>query len=180
MNPFRVYIFIIIAVAIPVGCASKPPAAISKIPEQNPSLTRVLLDPGRFIGTEVRWGGEITRVENKTAQTWIEIVRRELRTDGKPVASGNSDGRFIASFEGFIDPVVYETGHLLTVVGSIDANTNRPIGEYDYTFPIVSVEGSYLWKAVSRTAGPYYPASRWHYDLYYHYPWPHHRHPRHY
>ena len=30
----------------------------------------------------------------------------------------------------------------MTVVGTIEGKTRRPIGEYDYTFPIVTVEGS--------------------------------------
>jgi outer membrane lipoprotein len=160
------------------ACASKPPHAISKIPAHNPSLTRVLLDLDSFIGTEVRWGGEITRVENRAEQTWIEIVRRELHDNGKPESSGKSDGRFIASFAGFVDPVVYEVGHRLTVVGTIDDKIKRPIGDFDYTFPIVSVEGSYLWKTASEAAVPYYPGPWWYYDVHYYHPgyYPRHRH----
>jgi outer membrane lipoprotein len=169
---------VIIAIAILGGCASKPPAAISKIPPENPSLTRVRMDVDSFIGTEVRWGGVIGKVENRATHTWIELVRQKLRDDGKPRADDRSDGRFIASFEGFVDPVVYEVGRPLTVVGTIEAKTERPIGEYDYLFPIVAVEGSYLWKAATKYRDPYYPPPYWYYDLRFYHPWPYHRHPR--
>lgn len=167
--------------ALLAGCASKPPAAISKIPDENPSLTRVRMDIDSFMDAEVRWGGVITKVENKTSQTWIELVRYKLSDNGKPRSNGKSDGRFIASFEGFIDPVVYKVGRPLTVVGSIEGKTERPIGEYDYLFPIVAVEGSYLWKAESKYRDPYYyPPPYWYYDFRYYNNWPYYRHPPYY
>jgi outer membrane lipoprotein len=175
---FRKFNLVIITIALLGGCASKPPAAISKIPPENPSLTRVRMDIDSFIGTEVRWGGVISKVENRASHTWIELVRQKLRENGKPRTDDRSDGRFIASFEGFVDPVVYEVGRLLTVVGTIEAKTERPIGEYDYLFPIVTVEGSYLWKAAPEYRDPYYPHPYWYYDLRFYHPGPYHHHHR--
>lgn len=128
-----------------------------------------------FIDAEIRWGGEISKVENKADKTWIEIVRRPLWGDGKPKTSGKSDGRFIASFTGFADPVVYEVGHLLTVVGTIEDKIKRPIGEYEYVFPIVGVEGSYLWKPTTVAQYPYYPPPWWYYDRRFYHPAPYYR-----
>ena len=168
---------ILIMLAMLGGCASKPPAAISKIPAENPSLTRVRMDIDSFMGTEVRWGGVITGVENKASQTWIEMVRHRLSDRGKPRSNEKSDGRFIASFDGFIDPEVYKVGRKLTVVGTIEAKTEQPIGEYDYLFPIVAVEGSFLWQAEAKVGGPYYyPPPYWYYDFRYHHHWPHYHH----
>jgi outer membrane lipoprotein len=170
----RAYFSIIVIAAIAAGCASKPPPSIARIPLENPALARVLLDLDRFTGSEVRWGGEITRVENRATETWVEIVRRELRDNGRPETSGKSDGRFIASFKGFVDPVVYEVGRPLTVIGTIEDQITRPIGEYDYRFPVVVVESSYLWKEVTVAPGPYYPGPWWYYDFYYYAARPHH------
>jgi outer membrane lipoprotein len=178
MRKSKLSIGLVIVIAITGGCASKPPEAISKIPADNPTLTNVRLDIDQYIGAEVRWGGEISKVENKADKTWIEIVRRQLWGDGKPKTSGNSDGRFIASFTGFVDPVVYEVGRLLTIVGTIEDKIKRPIGEYDYVFPLVTVEGSYLWKATTVAQYPYYPPPWWYYDLRFHYPGPYYRYPR--
>lgn len=169
---------ILVALALLGGCAAKPPAAISKIPAENPSLTRVRMDIDSFLGTEVRWGGVITKVENKASQTWIEMVRHKLSDRGKPRSNEKSDGRFIASFEGFLDPVVYEVGRLLTVVGTIEGKVERPIGEYEYLFPIVAVDGSYLWKSADKIRDHYYyPPPYWYYDFRYYHHWPYYRHP---
>lgn len=169
----------LIAIVLLGGCAAHPPASISKVPADNPSLLRVRMNIDSFIGREVRWGGVISKVENRAEQTWVELVRRNLREDGRPLSGGSSDGRFIASFAGFIDPVDYKVGSLLTVVGRIDAKTQRSIGEYEYSFPIVTVEGSHLWRSEPVIRGPYYPPPPWfYYDVHYYHRYPFHRHPR--
>ena len=154
------------------ACANRPPAPISEVPHDNPSLRQVRLDIDAYLGRDVRWGGIINGVENRSDGTWIEIVRYDLRDDGRPREGGKSDGRFIASFGDFVDPVVYEAGRPLTVVGRIEGQTSRKIGDYDYRFAIVEVEGSYLWKKRSEIRYTHYPYYYWHYD-----PWfPHHHH----
>lgn len=158
-------------IAILSACASKPTASISKIPVDSLTVAEVRANPGRFVGSEVRWGGVITRVENKASETWIELVGRELRKDGEPKLGGPSDGRFIASFPGFADAMVYKEGYLLTVVGTLKGETTRLIGEYEYRFPVVSVTGSYLWKVEEKPRFPDYPSPLW-YD-----PWPFYPHP---
>lgn len=162
------------------GCASGPPEAISRVPHENPSLTRVRLDVDTFAGADVRWGGLISKIENKSDQTWIEIVQMPLRDNGKPEATGNSEGRFIASFDRFLDPVVYEVGDRLTVVGKLDGSIRRPIGEFDYLFPLVAVDGSYLWQPAEVQPPPAYPGPWWYYDPWYPRPWPYYRHPYYY
>jgi outer membrane lipoprotein len=149
------------------SCASQPPAPISKIPGVHITVGEVRAEPERFIGSEVRWGGTIVKVENKAAVTWVEVVSRELKDTGRPGGHGESSGRFIASFPGFADPLVFQTGYLLTVVGTIEGQATQPIGEYDYRFPIVKVTGSYLWRAEPEPV-PYEHPWPWWYDD----PWP--------
>ena len=74
--------------------------------------------------------------------------------------------------------MVYEVGHLLTVVGTIEDKVKRPIGEYDYVFPIVTVEGSHLWKKTTVTQFSNYPPPWWYYDPLFYYPGPYYRHRR--
>lgn len=155
------------------ACASKPPAAVSKIPAAQLSLAEVRAEPQRFVGSEVRWGGVIASVENKASETWIEVVGRELQKDAQPKLKGSSEGRFIAAMQGFADPAVYKEGYLLTVLGELQPPVTRPIGDYAYVFPRVSVTGSYLWR-VEKLQYPDYPPPWWYYD-----PWPFYHRPYH-
>lgn len=159
-------------VLILFGCAATGPLPVSQTPVSQVPVAEVRADPSRFIGTEVRWGGVITQVENKTKDTWVEIVSRPLRRSGQPRESGGSSGRFIAVFEGFFDPVVYQKGLQLTVLGSITGQTKRSIGEHDYSFPMVSVTASYLWPEAPDPDYYNYPPHWWYYD-----PWPYYRWP---
>lgn len=163
----------VILIVILGGCATQVPAPISMIPPGNLAVAEVRANPGRFVGSEVRWGGVITSVENKASQTWVEVVSRALKKNGQPRVDSGSGGRFIASFAGFVDPVVYSAGNLLTVIGAIEGETTRAIGEYDYSFPVVTVSSSYLWQPEPETVRhEYYPPPWWYYD-----PWPYY--PRH-
>lgn len=169
--------------AIIAGCASKPPESIASLSSPGPGLEQVLQDVDAHLGREVRWGGVITRVENKADATWIELVRYPLNDNGRPQIGYLSDGRFIARFERFVDPLVYEKGRPLTVVGSIDDKLERPIGEFEYLFPVVSVQGSHLWQAEKQKNryhnppywgyySPYYPFSRFYFSGHYRYKHP--------
>ncbi len=167
MNRLR---YILVAIFL-TGCASQVPLPISQAPPGNLTLTVVQAGPEAFVGTTVRWGGVITRVENKATQTWVELVSRQLKKNGQPSIDGKSDGRFIASFQGFADPVVYETGRLLTIVGTIDTQTTRAIGEYAYSFPVVTVTSSYLWPLEAEPVHHEHPPPWWYYDPWPFYPW---------
>ena len=155
------------------GCAAQAPVPVSKIPVAKVSVAEVRADSTRFIGTEVRWGGTISRVENKATETWVEIVSRQLRASGQPREAGKSSGRFVASFKGFMDPVVYKIGQQLTVLGSITGQTKRSIGEHEYSFPVVSVTASYLWPVALEPGYYDYPPPFWYYDPWPFYPWSH-------
>jgi outer membrane lipoprotein len=167
MKKFAYYLVVLFI----TGCASKAPAPVSRVPAGNVAVAEVRLDIGRFIGTEVRWGGVISKVENKATQTWIEIVSRELRKNAQPREQGASGGRFIASFKGFVDPMVYKEGYLLTVLGTIEGQEVQPIGEYQYSFPVVSVSASHLWPLEPEAMKYEYPDPWW-YEPWPFYPWP--------
>lgn len=154
------------------ACAIQPPEVINQgtiSPLTVPQVREAAADA--FAGSVVRWGGVITDVENLSDQTLVEVVSHTLGKDGKPDSEGSSDGRFIARFKGFVEPLTYKSGALLTVVGKLaDKAIVRPIGDFEYSFPVVNVSGAYLWSADSDTR-VYIPPPWWYYD-----PWPYYPH----
>ena len=157
-----------------VGCAANPAASLSQALVDDVSLTQARSAADAYTGSTVRWGGVVTDVENKADKTWVFVVGHELRDDEKPITDSASEGRFIASFDGFVDPLVYKSGRPLTVVGSIEGSTVRAIGEYDYRFPVVAVRDSYLWEEPVKTK-VYYAPRPFMYDYYYYHPYPYYR-----
>jgi outer membrane lipoprotein len=161
---------IVLVLMVCGGCATNSTSSISQAIVDDVSMTQARSAIDAFMGSSVRWGGEVTEVENKADRTWVFMVGRALRDDEKPITDSASEGRFIASFSGFVDPLVYKPGRPLTVVGIIDGSTVRAIGEYDYRFPVVAVRDSQLWEEPSKTKVIYAPAPR--YDYYYYHPYP--------
>ena len=164
---------LLLLLAVCAGCASKP-SSISLVEVDDVSLAQARADTETYLGSTVRWGGVVTEVENKVDETWIFLVGRALKDNEKPISDGHSDGRFVASFSGFVDPLVYKPGRPLTVVGSIDSNTIRAIGDYDYSFPVVTVRDSHLWADPEKTHVYYPPPPIWYYDMHYYHPYPRH------
>jgi len=172
-NVVKSTVFLLLLTVI-AGCASKPASSISLAVVDDVSLAQARADSDAYLGSTVRWGGVVTEVENKADHTWIFLVSRALKDNEKPIRDGHSEGRFIASFSGFVDPLVYKPGRPLTVVGSLERSTVRAIGEYDYSFPVVAVRDSHLWAEPVKTRVYYAPPPIWYYDMHYYHPYPRH------
>lgn len=115
-------------------------------------------------GEVVRWGGVITQVINHEDDTWIEVLALELNIDGRPTSDRiNNQGRFIAKIDQFLDPQVYQTGNSLTVIGILNDKIDGKIGEYNYSFPVVTVQGHHLWRTITQRAYRYISPGYWYY-----------------
>jgi outer membrane lipoprotein len=171
----------LIAVAILLSACATVPEEIAQPPPGNPGVAAVRADAQRYVGQEVRWGGNVVEAHNDANESYAEIIARDLHRDGRPEGSDMSPGRFIAVFDGFIDPQVYFPGRAITVVGTLEAERTGKIGEREYRYPVVRVHHHLLW----RTDEPrdYPPGYRtYYYDPFYpwgpyYYPYPY---PRYY
>lgn len=133
-------------IAVLSGCTTtQEPVPIPAAPPNNPSLAQVHAQPGEYRGLGVRWGGTIIEVENREQETVLLIMGRPLDDEGEPQIEGTSQGRFMAKINGFLDPVVYSPGRLVTVAGTVTGAESRKIGSYSYRYPVVAVEDYYLW-----------------------------------
>ena len=149
------------------GCAttSDVPKLITTKPAEEISVARVQENPRTYIGKQVRWGGAIIGVENFKQHTLIELLSRKLSTNGKPTYRGSSEGRFMVTVKGFIDPEEYPKERLMTVTGMISKVIEKKVGDYPYVYPMVEAEAYYLW---SEKLGDPYP---YHYRPFYYDPW---------
>jgi outer membrane lipoprotein len=156
-----------------VGCASNLPEPIREPPEEDLALSVVRQQPDRFIGRRVRWGGTIAGIDNRAEETCLEVVGRDLQSSGKPVVQDSSEGRFLACVSRFLDPMIYSSGRLVTVAGTVEAVERRPVGDYPYEYPVVQVQSLHLWQPEPERLR-YEPDPFW-YDPFW--PWPYYRHP---
>ncbi len=139
-------LFLGVILVFMVGCASLPATLITKSNDPITDLTVILQHPKANQDKEVRLGGVIASIRNEQQQTRIEMVAMPLTADGRPILHVQSQGRFIAYIPGFLEPIEYAKGRLLTVVGQFSGDEKGKIGQYSYSFPVVKVSGQQLWQ----------------------------------
>ncbi|RAU17230.1 hypothetical protein DN062_13760 [Nitrincola tibetensis] len=132
------------------GCASIP-SDLQTRTEQTPlpfSAT-ASIEPA---GQTVRWGGEIAKVSNLQQGSLLEVVEFSLNSNGRPVKSDNSGGRFRILIPGFIDPAIYAPGRLVTALGNFSATEEDQVGEQAYVFPVLDSEHLHLWPEIKESS----------------------------
>ncbi|MCQ8129848.1 Slp family lipoprotein [Methylomonas rivi] len=149
-------LFVMLALVLS-GCASHIPLTVRKAPTPNPTLADALAQ-AEPLKQPVRWGGTILAVVNHPNDTEIEILAKKLGRYGKPSDGDDTQGRFLARVDGFLDPAVYAQGRLVTVFGLIDALVERNVGEKPYRYPLIKAQSQYLWpREVENPYPGYYP-----------------------
>ncbi|MFM4702342.1 Slp family lipoprotein [Aeromonas bivalvium] len=111
-------------------------------------------------GKPARWSGVIAAVHNEQDRSLVEVVYLPLKSNGVPMQTEQSPGRFLAVMEGFVDPTLYAKGRSLTVLGTLDKPVQSQIGDHQYRFSVIRVTGSKLWPPVKevevRYMDPYF------------------------
>jgi outer membrane lipoprotein len=125
-------------------------------------------------GQTIRWGGAIAKVVNKAESTVLELVYYPLTGYGKPISGDESMGRFRIHVNGFMDPMVYRVGRLMSFTAQLTDLEEGLVGEHKYIYPTANVKAYHLWKNIQRidiNRVHVWPSSYW----YGHYPRPYHR-----
>lgn len=154
------------------GCATQPPVPLRVDLPTNVSILQVIQAPDNYQGTEVRWGGVIEKITNLKNETELEVIGKTLDKSARPILDANSPGRFLVRVQGFLEPTEFAIDREVTVVGKLSGSETRPIGEFEYRYPIVTAESYHLW---GERIEPAYYYDPWFYDPWYwgypRYPW---------
>ncbi len=162
------------------GCVSAFPDQMLHSVNRALTVSELRRAPGSHAGARVILGGEILATRPRVGETEIEVLARHLRSDDSPERSDRSEGRFLVTTAGFLDPAVYASGRRITVVGTVTGEEERAIGELPYRYPVIAAERIKLWpREVAAThIVPVYPLGfyDWPYWPYWRYgpyqPWP--------
>lgn len=87
----------------------------------------------------VNWGGRIIDIRSAGESTELEILGFPLSRSGVPDSDRDSEGRFIAVRDGFVDPLVFDKGRLITVVGRLSDIRDGYIDGRGYRWPVLLI-----------------------------------------
>jgi outer membrane lipoprotein len=143
---FRSLVLLSASLLFVCGCASSivPPALQHEV-VPGLDLATVKSDQAAHQNQVVLWGGRIVKTINKKRGTLIEVLQLPLDHEERPKQVNDSQGRFIVSMKGFLDPEIYKTGKDVTVVGRVAGVETLPLGEITYTYVLLRGEEVYLW-----------------------------------
>lgn len=144
-----VFIAMILGLA---GCTTVPEPIQLEDESNLLSYQQVSASPEQTTGSKVRWGGVIAKVDNLKKNTRLEMLYYPLKGYGRPVTGDESAGRFRVYIDGFLDPMVYKTGRLITVIGDVGGSESGTVGEHEYVFPVVNANGYHMWKDIDRVS----------------------------
>jgi outer membrane lipoprotein len=118
--------------------------------------------PGSYRGRTILEGGRVVDTKPLKDGTWIEVLQLPLdRWDMPQKDTTQSGGRFLAATSDFIDPAVLHPGMWITVVGEIAGATSRPLGEVDYTYPVLKVQYLKAWEPLVGQPSTFFGNTFW-------------------
>ena len=172
LKKFTIYLCCFMSFILISACSSYIPPEIKQSLDDAPSMTQVRDTPDSYLSKKVRWGGVILNTENKHNASRLTVLAYPLSGQGKPLLSDKSPGRFIATVEQFLEPLVYSQDRKITITGKLLRTETIKVGEYPYEYPVIQVDQHYLWPVEPELSDfdhyPYWWSDPW-YNPYY--PW---------
>jgi len=126
--------------------------------------------PGEYIGRTVLIGGTVIKAKRTQEGTELEILQRPIEKAGGLTEDRlQSEGRFLAIRETFLDPASLPESTPITVIGRVKGAATRPLDEAEYTYPILEIRHIIDWNSVAAQRprgrmpyyGAYYPPVGW-------------------
>ena len=141
---FPLFIAVLIVLLL-AACAPVISRQVLQEVDKSISFEQLLQKPESYKGRTVLLGGDVIETQNLSGKTLIVVLQRPLGFRGRPAAGDVSQGRFIISAAGFLDPAIYSNGRKITVAGMVVGKEVRPLGEREYTYPMIEKRELYLW-----------------------------------
>ncbi|ANQ16477.1 Slp family lipoprotein [Vibrio natriegens] len=147
---FSRHIFLVLLAAFGLSACSSLPEELNATTEQVLTDYKTFAESQGLVNSDVRLGGIIAKVDNFKDKTRVEIVNLPISETGRPDISAEPAGRFSVYFDGYLEPVAFSKGRLVTVVGKSAGEEEGKIGEREYIFPLMKGQGYRLWTIEER------------------------------
>ena len=138
---------LLLVLALPIAIVACAPAPLYKTAPSSVNATpqQVATSPANFHDLQVVWGGSVISVHNLADHSEVEILAYPLDASQRPRLKQPAIGRFIAIVPGFVEPMNYPPGSLVTLRGTLDGARSGEVGQADYTFALVHSEAMHRW-----------------------------------
>jgi len=167
----KVFYAIILLFFIPVGCAPIISKEIRKNVSDKLTFKEIIKNPEAYKGKIVLLSGIILGSKNTKEGTLIEILQKLADMEGRPKDVDESDGRFLALYDGYLDTAIYSRGREALVAGEIKGKRVLPLDEIEYAYPLVSIKEIHIFKVRKEERFYPYPYPHWWYSPWWYHPY---------
>lgn len=138
----------LLAAALLLLAACAPAPLYKPAPDTaHASPSVVAQTPEQFTHANVIWGGRIIKVTNLSDETRIELLAYPLDSGQRPQIDDGARGRFIVVVPGYLEPLDYPPGRLMTFSGQLLGVHTGAVGKANYAYPMVAATRYHLWSA---------------------------------
>ena len=158
-------VFLFCLASLCAGCStpykSTLPPALAEHIESSLTFPQIKESPDNFKGKLVILGGQVLVAKRLKNATQLTILQLPLIDEQEPTTElTQSQGRFIAEQQDFLDPATVPQGTRITLVGELSGSVTQSLDETVYTYPTLIIKHFKVWPAYQsdyERYGPYYP-----------------------
>ena len=136
------------------ACSSQPviPESLEPLADRAVTFREVADAPDSYQGKIVVFGGEVLKAKRLKDGTQIELLQLPLDKGERPILDRQqSQGRFLAIQQEFLDPATIVQGTQMTIVGELTKAKVEHLDDVEYRYPVVIVKHLHAWPARSDT-----------------------------
>lgn len=132
------------------GCGSSGfvvPESLEPQVDRSVSFQQLLASPESYQGKMVVVGGEVLKAATAEGGTVLEILQLPLDEGRRPARERTeSQGRFLARQETFLDPATVGDRARITIVGQVSGARTQRLDEVEYRYPTLDIKHLHLWR----------------------------------
>ncbi len=114
------------------------------------SFAQIKESPDEHRGKLVILGGQILSAKRLSDSTELIILQLPLIQQREPSTElTQSQGRFIAYQQTFLDPATVPPGTRITLVGELSGSITQQLDETDYSYPTLTIKQFDIWPTYS-------------------------------
>lgn len=143
LNPCWLVIIVLMA-----GCSSQRviPESLEPLVDRAVTFREVVDAPHAHKGKVLVLGGEVLNAKRLKDGTQIEFLQLPLDKGEKPIFDRQqSQGRFLALQQEFLDPATIVNGTKMTVVGEVVGEKTEHLDDVEYRYPVLIVKHLHSW-----------------------------------
>jgi outer membrane lipoprotein len=142
----------VVASILLFGCSSQRiiPESMEPLVDKTVSFRDLLVSPESYKGRVLVLGGEVLNAKRLRDGTQIELLQLPIEDGERPSHDRQqSQGRFLALQQEFLDPATMVQGTRVTIVGEVSGSKTDHLDDVEYRYPTLIVKHLHVWRVQS-------------------------------